>query len=100
MERTEYDIYKKAMGHCVRRLRRAHKWSIRELALVARLDYKHLHQFEHGEVNITVRTLFRIADALGTTPSELLAETEASLKTQRSTVVTYEMFEPNRARRQ
>jgi len=63
----------KALGSRVRRLRREHGWSRRELAARTTLSERFLAQVESGEGNPSVASLSRIAQALRTTPSDLLA---------------------------
>ena len=62
----------KALGSRVRRLRGDHGWSRRELAARTTLSERFLAQVESGEGNPSVASLARIAQALRTTPSELL----------------------------
>lgn len=61
------------LGRQVRRLREARDWSRRELATRADLSERFLAEIEKGTGNISVRGLDRLAAALETTPSELLA---------------------------
>ena len=100
MERTAYDTYRNTIGRCVCLEREARGWSLREFAPMAGINYRHLHRLEHGELDFKLHTLYRIADALGMTLSELLAKAEAIGATSEPLVVTYEVLEPNRARRQ
>jgi len=44
------------------------------LANAADIDSSHIGKIERGELNITVITLYRLAEALGCSPSVLLPE--------------------------
>lgn len=46
--------------------------SIEHLANTSGMDYSQLARMETGQVNFTVSYLFRVAEALGVTPKELL----------------------------
>lgn len=56
----------------VRRLRGTRAWSQEELAERCDLHRTYIGAIERGERNITVRTLYRIAEALGCDPLQLL----------------------------
>src|SRR5262245_29108526 len=62
-----------ALGVRVRRLRNDRGWSRRELAARTELSERFLAQVETGEGNPSVSSLSRIAQALETTPADLLA---------------------------
>src|SRR4030095_6196456 len=62
-----------ALGARVRRLRAEQEWSRRERAARATLSERFLAQIEAGAGNPSVGSLARIARALRTTPSALLA---------------------------
>jgi XRE family aerobic/anaerobic benzoate catabolism transcriptional regulator len=70
-----------ALGRCVRDLRRGQGWTLRQLALRARLSPRFLAQVESGQGNISVRNLARLARALGTTPAGLLSDGEDESET-------------------
>jgi XRE family transcriptional regulator, aerobic/anaerobic benzoate catabolism transcriptional regulator len=63
----------RALGVRVRRLRGERGWSRRALGSHTDLSERFLAQIEAGEGNPSVQSLARIARALETTPSELLA---------------------------
>jgi len=60
------------LGQRVRSLRGERDWTLKELARRARLSPRFLAQVEGGEGNISVRNLAHLAQALGTTPGDLL----------------------------
>ena len=62
-----------ALGRRVRELRGERELTLQELADRADLSPRFLVQVESGEGNISVRKLAGLAEALGTTPSALLA---------------------------
>ena len=66
-----------AIGRNVSRLRRARGLSQEELAHAAELRQAYLSQLEAGKRNPTIRTLIRIAEALGVPLSGLIDEPKA-----------------------
>ena len=62
----------------IRRLRQTRKLTQEALAFRARLAVRHIQKLEAGEVNITLKTLLRLATALDADPSQLLARNETS----------------------
>ena len=67
-----------ALGAAVRARRTARGLTLKTLAQTAHVSPRFLLQLEGGEGNVSVARLLDIADALGTTPSELLAEAEGA----------------------
>lgn len=63
----------KNLGDAIRRLRTDKGLSQEALAADAELDRSYVGGIERGEHNITMMNLRKIADALGTAPSEILA---------------------------
>ncbi|MCI1142560.1 helix-turn-helix domain-containing protein [Sphingomonas sp. WKB10] len=61
------------IGETIRNERRRSGLSQEALADEAGLDRSHLGRIERGERNLTLLNLFRIADALGTRASDILA---------------------------
>lgn len=53
------------LGRRVRAAREAARLTQEEAAAAASIDYKRWQRLEQGTVNATVRTLVRVADALG-----------------------------------
>lgn len=63
----------RALGAQVQRLRRQHDWTLKELGNRCDLSHAFLSQVERGKTTASVVTIQRIAAALGTTVSFLLA---------------------------
>jgi len=61
------------LGTRLRDLRLKKKWSQRDLAYMANLEHANISRYEAGKKAPTLVTLARLAKALGTTPSKLLA---------------------------
>lgn len=57
----------------VRRHRERADLTLEEAAHRAEMHWRHWQKVEAGEVNTTLRTLARLADALGLDPADLLA---------------------------
>ncbi len=73
--KREYYINKPALllvGSKMREIRLKKDISIEHLANTSGMDYSQLARMETGQVNFTVSYLFRVAEALGVTPKELL----------------------------
>ncbi|MDO9475393.1 MAG: helix-turn-helix transcriptional regulator [Pseudohongiella sp.] len=66
------------LGKRIRSLRKAAGISQERLALACGLDRSYLGRIERGEINISVVILYKIADALGCSASELLREVTIS----------------------
>lgn len=70
---TSSDERLRRFGASVRARRHGLGWSQEKLAEVAGLDQTYVSGVETGRRNPTLRVVFRLADALGRGPSELLA---------------------------
>lgn len=73
--KREYYINKTALslvGTKIREIRTAKDISIETLANTSGMDYSQLARMELGQVNFSISYLFRVAEALGVTPKELL----------------------------
>ena len=71
----EYYINKSALlliGARIREIRLEKQISIESLANNSGMDYSQLARMELGQVNFTISYLFRVAEALGVTPKDLL----------------------------
>lgn len=60
-----------ALGQRIRELRKEQGISQEALAALAGIDRSYMGCVERGEKNVTVRSLFKIADALNLKPGEL-----------------------------
>ncbi len=67
-----YVTYSKRLGMKLKRLRLAKEWSQERLAKKARISRVYLGQLEAGAKSPTVRTLQRLARALGVKVTELV----------------------------
>ncbi len=72
----EEDALAEEFGALIRRLRLERAYSQEGLAEAAKLERAYVGMIERGETNVSVRTAFRLARALGTTLSGLFAELE------------------------
>ena len=73
--KRKYYINKPALslvGAKMREIRLRKDISIEYLANTSGMDYSQLARMELGQVNFTISYLFRVAEALGVTPKELL----------------------------
>lgn len=61
-------------GEFIRYLRQQRGWSLRQLSEVAGIPYQRLSIIERKQLNLTIRTLEKIARALGVTPRSLLRD--------------------------
>ncbi len=72
----EEDALAEEFGALIRRLRYAKGLSQEWLAEAAKLERAYVGMIERGETNVSLRTVFRLAKALGTTLAGLFAELE------------------------
>ena len=56
----------------VARLRRGAQLTLKGLAQRSEIHWRHVQKLEHGEANVTLRSLARLASALDVDPSQLL----------------------------
>jgi transcriptional regulator with XRE-family HTH domain len=73
------------IGSTIRALRQAQKKSLEELAFNANISYFYLSQIEHGQRNMTIKALYKIASALGIKPFSLLPENRIINEPQKKT---------------
>jgi transcriptional regulator with XRE-family HTH domain len=66
----------KRLGKKIKLARVEQDMSQSNLAHAADIDSSHIGKIERGELNITVVTLYRIAEALKCSPAALLPDTE------------------------
>jgi len=64
VEDKRYDTFLKTVGNNVRRIRNEKGLSMEALANEAEIEYRQLGRIERGEVNTTIISLLKIADAL------------------------------------
>jgi len=69
----------RAFGQALRSLRTKRKWSQTDLALRADVDRNYISLIELGKNSPSVRLLFRLCDALNTSPADLLKDVERRL---------------------
>jgi len=66
------DSYLKNLGKNISKIREKKKMSQYKLAQIILTDQSNLARIEQGEVNTTIKTLLKIASALGCTIKELV----------------------------
>ena len=64
------------IGQTVKKYRKYLKWSQENLALKANLDRTYIGKLERGQQNATIKSLTKIADALGINIFILIKEAE------------------------
>jgi transcriptional regulator with XRE-family HTH domain len=64
VESNRYETFLKQLGKNVRSIRNAKGLSMETLANEAEIEYRQLGRIERGEVNTTITSLLKIADAL------------------------------------
>lgn len=72
----EEEALAKEFGALIRRLRFAKGYSQEMLAEAAKLERAYVGKIERGEANVSMRTAFKLARALGTTLSSMFSELE------------------------
>ena len=60
------------LGRSIRAARSARSMTQEAVAARSGMGWRHLQKIEAGEVNVTLRTICRVATALGVDPSALL----------------------------
>ncbi|MFT3822977.1 MAG: helix-turn-helix transcriptional regulator [Chitinophagaceae bacterium] len=72
---TEADKEKlKEFGEKLKKIRKDKALSLRRLSYLCSIDYSDIGKMERGKTNITLLTLFELADALEVDPSELIKD--------------------------
>lgn len=69
--KKEIQAFIKAFGQKVNYVREQKKCTLDDLEFYSNIDSSDLNKIELGKSNITMRTLFRLAKALGVHPKEL-----------------------------
>lgn len=75
LNRTE-SKHLKLLGDKIRELRKEKKLTQAGLAAECELDKQTIFRIEKGEINMTLSTLFRLADALDTIATDLLVKNQ------------------------
>lgn len=73
--KKSYYINKPALGLIgvkIKKIRQSKDISVETLANTSGMDYTQLYKMENGTVNFSISYLFRVAEALGVTPKDLL----------------------------
>ena len=81
MEKARFDVLLTLIGYNIRRIRTSNGFTMEVLANLAGIEYRQLGKIERGEANSTVKTLHRIAEALGVGIAEIF--TAAPLNTEK-----------------
>ncbi|QZN77678.1 helix-turn-helix domain-containing protein [Paenibacillus sp. DR312] len=68
------------VGKKIRLYRKANKLTQEDLGELLQIDYSYLGRIERGEVNITIETLSKIANALNIASSQLLEDDKQHVK--------------------
>lgn len=66
MRTSKHDIYLKAFGNNLRRIRKEHNYTMESLAFQSEIDYRQIGRIERGEINTTLLSVYRIAEVLHT----------------------------------
>lgn len=64
VEENRYEAFLKTVGRNVRNIRISKGLSMQAVANEANMEYRQLGRIERGEVNTTITSLIKIADAL------------------------------------
>ena len=64
MRFSSHDIYLKAFGNNLRRIRKDQKMTMENLAFHSEIEYRQIGRIERGEVNTTILSLLKISEAL------------------------------------
>lgn len=69
MQRTGY---RQLLGNRIRKVRNRRGWSQEEFAAICGINRSYMGRIERGELNVTLDSLKKVSDGLGTRVSELL----------------------------
>lgn len=72
MGKTRDEVYIRAFGDRIRKLRISKNWSQYDLAAETGIDRSQLGKIERGEYNPTISTLKVLADTFGVSVSDLM----------------------------
>jgi DNA-binding XRE family transcriptional regulator len=73
---TPHDLQVR-VGRAISAIRKSRGFTQEEVANQVGIGWRHIQKIEAGEINTTLRTIFRIATVLGVDPIELFKEGEA-----------------------
>jgi transcriptional regulator with XRE-family HTH domain len=59
-----HDIYLKAFGNNLRRIRKEQNFTMESLAFLSEIEYRQIGRIERGEINTTLLSVYRIAEVL------------------------------------
>ena len=59
----EYDFFLKQIGNNIRRIRKEKNLTMQDLSFQSEIDYRQIGRIERGEINTTIISLLRIANA-------------------------------------
>jgi transcriptional regulator with XRE-family HTH domain len=83
VSKATYDGYRRDVAAAIRTRREAAKMTQEDLAHEADITARHLHEIEKARTNPTLRSLFKIATALGVKLSAVIDDAERGSKTAR-----------------
>lgn len=69
-------MFRESLGRVIRIERESQGLSLRKFGLMVGLDYKRIHEIEHGSANSTINTLLRVSNGLGVPLSEFIYAAE------------------------
>jgi transcriptional regulator with XRE-family HTH domain len=71
MNNTRDEIALQKFGENLRKIRKAKKLTMQQLAFAADIELSQVHRIEKGKTNPTVTTVLLLADALGISPTKM-----------------------------
>lgn len=77
-KKDPFEVYRSAVAAEIRRIRRAKDLTQEEAASRAGFDFRYWGKIESGDLNPTLRTLFRVASALGVGVAELVRQSSST----------------------
>lgn len=80
MSKTAYEAFMTEVASAIRARREAAKMTLEDLAYQADMTARHLFEIEKARSNPTLKTLFRIASALGLKVRDLFDDVERRTK--------------------
>ena len=68
----KFQRLQKDLGERVRELRNERKLTLEQLDELSGIDWRHIHKIEAGTLNVTLVTLYRLAEGLDVSVKDLL----------------------------